>query len=261
MLSTIPTLHGNIVTALNVRTLTQLLTLEQPKVLYYLQPQILSYGGSLFIYGRAGTFKSFLAIELMHSLATGTRWLIYDTVGPTKSLMLQAEQVEAMYQDRMLSYTHSRIAKPGEVSEHMLFTTSQNLKLDDFRGIAQLEEAIKRHAPPVVIIDCLYRVIKSSTDVASIGRFLDDLTRLSATYGTAFVVIHHPRKESDEDRGFDELTGWSGIANWADSILRITRTDSPIQLSLRWEKVKNARGTISDVNLEVNQEFLRFMIR
>jgi RecA-family ATPase len=248
-------------TALNVHTLTKLLSLEQPKVLYYVQPQILSYGGSLFIYGRAGAFKSFLAIELMHSLAEGKRWLIYETVGPTKTLMLQAEQVEAMYQDRMISYTKNRILRPDAVSDYMLFTTSQNLKLDDWRGISQLEEAIKKHRPLVVVIDCLYRVIRSSTDVASIGKFLDDLTRLSALYGTAFVVLHHPRKESDEDRGFDELTGWSGIANWADSILRVTRDDNPIRLGLRWEKVKNARGDVSDVNLEVNQETLRFMIR
>lgn len=248
-------------TALQVRTLTQLLSLEQPKVLYYLEPQLLSYGGSLFIYGRAATFKSFLAIELMHSLATNTRWLIYNTVGPTKSMMLQAEQVEAMYQDRMISYTHKRIPVPADVASNMLFTTSQSLKLDDFRGMAMLEEAIKHHKPPVVIIDCLYRVIKSSTDVTSIGRFLDDLTRLSTTYGTAFVIIHHPRKESDEDRGFDELTGWSGIANWADSILRVTRNDHPIRLGIHWEKVKNARESVSDVNVEVNQDTLRFMVR
>jgi RecA-family ATPase len=247
------------VTALHVRTLTQLLSLEQPKVLYYLEPQLLAYGGSLFIYGRAGTFKSFLAIELMHSLATGRKWLIYDTAGPTKTLMLQAEQVEAMYQDRMLHYTHARIKKPGTLDKHMLFATSQNLKLDDFRGVALLEEAIKTHTSQVVLIDCLYRVIKSSTDVASVGRFLDDLSRLSSTYGVAFVIVHHPRKESDEDRGFDELTGWSGIANWADSILRVTREPDSFNLSLSWEKTKNARTEVSDVNVRVNQ--LRFVLR
>lgn len=248
-------------TALKVRSLVQLLSLEQPKVLYYLEPQLLSYGGSLFIYGRAGTFKSFLAIELMHSLATGKPWLIYNTVRPTKSLMLQAEQVETMYQDRMLSYTRSRIPLPADVDKYMLFTTSQNLKLDDFQGIAQLEEVIKQHDPHVILIDCLYRVVKSTTDVSSIGRFLDDLTRLSSTYGVAFVIIHHPRKESDEDRGFDELTGWSGIANWADSILRVTREDNPIRLSMKWEKTKNARKEVSDVNVEVDQGRLRFMLR
>ena len=248
-------------TALKVHTLTQLLSLERPKMMYYLEPQLLSYRGSLFIYGRAGTFKSFLGIELMHSLASGTPWLIYNTTAPVKSMMLQAEQVEPMYQDRMLSYTQKRIAKPSDVSNNMLFTTSQNLKLDDYHGISQLEEAIKMHSPQVVMIDCLYRVIKSTTDVSSIGRFLDDLTRLSATYGTAFVIIHHPRKESDEDRGFDELTGWSGMANWADSILRVTREDNPIRLSLQWEKTKNAFKEVSNVNLEVSQDLLKFMVR
>jgi RecA-family ATPase len=248
--------------SLPVRNLSQLLSLEQPKLLYYLDNQLLSYGGSMFIYGRAGTFKSFLAIELMHALATGEPWLIYNTLGtPHKTMMFQAEQVEPMYQDRMISYTHKRIVSPTAVDPYMWFTTSQNLKLDDFQGMAQLEEAIKIHTPTVVFIDCLYRVIKSSTDVASIGRFLDDLARLSAVYGVAFVIVHHPRKESDEDRGFDELTGWSGIANWADSILRVTRQASSTFLSLKWEKTKNARKEVSDVNVLVDQENLRFLVR
>lgn len=248
-------------TALKVRKLTELLSLEQPNTLYYLEHQLLSYGGSMFIYGRAGTFKSFLAIELMHSLATGRRWLIYNTIGtPVKSLMMQAEQVEAMYQDRMTAYTQKRVPIPSQVDEYMLFTTHQNLKLDEFQGMAQLEEAIRAHQPKVVIIDCLYRVVKSSVDVLSIGRFLDDLTRLSGKYGTSFVVIHHPRKASDEDRGFDELTGWAGIANWADSILRVSRKGQSNHLSLTWEKTKNSHTEVSSVNIRVDQENLRFLI-
>ena len=248
--------------ALQVRTLTELLSLEQPDTLYYLEPQLLSYGGSMFIYGRAGTFKSFLGIELMHSLALGKHWLIYPTSDkPIKTLMLQAEQVEPMYQDRMMSYTKSRIAKPGDVDQYMMFTTSQNLKLDDYHGVAQLEEAIKRYSPQVVILDCLYRVVKSSTDVASIGRFFDELTRLSATYGTAFVIIHHPRKESDEDRGLDEMTGSAIINYWADSIARVTREEDTLYLRLKWEKTKNARQEVSNVDLRVDQENLRFITR
>lgn len=248
-------------TALKVRKLTELLSLEQPSTLYYLEHQLLSYGGSMFIYGRAGTFKSFLAIELMHSLATGKRWLIYNTIGtPVKSFMLQAEQVEEMYQDRMIAYTRRRIATPVTLDNYMLFATSQNIKLDEYQGMAQLEEAIKIHRPKVAVIDCLYRVVKSTVDVLSIGRFLDDLARLSGEYGTAFVVVHHPRKASDEDRGFDELTGWAGIANWADSILRVSRERQSSHLSLTWEKTKNSRTEVSSVNIRVDQENLRFLL-
>ena len=248
--------------SLAIRNLTQLLSLEQPKQLYYLEPQLLSYGGSMFIYGKAGTYKSFLAIELMHSLAAANNWLIYNTgPEPIKCLMFQAEQVEPMYQDRMLSYVKNRIPKPADLSSNMLFTTAQDLKLDDFRGIAMLQEAIEQHRPQVVFIDCMYRVIKSSTDVTSVGRFLDEMTRLSVTYGTSNVIIHHPRKESDEDRGLDEMTGSAIINYWADSILRVTRAEGTTDLSLKWEKTKNARREVSDVNIRVNQDTLRFTIR
>ena len=250
--------------SLQVRTLSQMLALEQPKQLYYLDHQLLCYGGSMFIYGKAGTWKSWLAIELMHSLATGKRWLIYNPLGtPLKTLMFQAEQVEAMYQDRLMSYTKSRIASPTSLDPYMRFTTSQDLKLDDFQGIAQLEQAIKEYQPHVAIVDCVYRVVKSSVDTNSIGRFLDELSRLSSQHGVAFICIHHSRKESDEDRGFDEMTGWGGINAWADSILRVTREDSNgIQLTLKWEKTKNARREVpNDVHVQVDQENLRFLTR
>ncbi len=252
---------------LKVHKLSELLSLEQPDILYYIQPQLLSFAGTMFIYGRAATFKSWLAIEMMHSLATGKRWLIYlnGSEKPITSMMMQAEQNESMYQDRMLDYTKERIENPGVVDDYMYFATSQNLKLDDLRGQGQLEQVIKKARPQVVFIDCLYRVIKSATDTNSIGTFLDYLTYLTVQYGVAFVIVHHPRKESDEDRGFDELTGWSGIANWADTILRVTRKDvrngdnHQVFLQLRWEKTKNNKEEVSDVDLEVRG--LRFLTR
>ncbi len=248
--------------SLQVRTLTQLLSLEQPKQLYYLEPQLLSYGGSLFIYGKAGAFKSWLAIELMRALAAAENWLIYNTGSePVKCLMFQAEQPEPLYQERMILYTKSRIPKPADLEDNMLFTTAQDLKLDGLRGIGMLEEAIKIHRPQVVFTDCMYRVIKSSTDLNSVGRFLDDMTRLSSVYGVANVILHHPRKESDEDRGLDEMTGSATINYWADSVLRVTRAEGTTDLSLKWEKTKNARKEVSDVNVQVNQDTLRFTIR
>lgn len=250
---------------LTSHNLTELLSLPQPDILYYLEPQLLSYGGTLFIYGRAQSWKSFLAIELMHALATSTRWLnFYNTSNKKlKVLMFQAEEVEPMYQDRIIDYTKKRIARPEEVADRMLFCTSQDLRLDDWQGMAKLEEQVKLHRPDVVIIDCLYRVISNSSNADEMKPFFDNLSQISKTYGTSWIVLHHPRKESDNDRGFDELTGWSGIANWADSILRVTRTDvtGQILLQLSWEKTKRARKEVSPVNLRVDQANLRFQIR
>ena len=247
--------------SLKVHTLTSLLSLEQPKLLYYLESQLLSYGGTMFIYGRAGTYKSFLSIELMYALATGKRWLAWNTIGsPLKTLMVQAEQVEAMYQDRLQDYTKKRIPKLDitKVDEYMLFATAQDLRLDHM-GMAQLRVAIKEHQPQVVILDCLYRMVSSTSDPAVMKPFFDDLTLISAEYGTAFIIIHHRRKESDEDHGFDELTGWAGIANWADSILRVNRDGQSNNLELIWEKTKNARKEVPSVNIYVDQENLRFL--
>jgi len=177
--------------SLKVRTWLELLALEQPKLLYYLDNQLLSYGGTMFIYGRAGVYKSFLAIELMYALATGKRWLAWNTIGtPLRTLMIQTEQVEAMYQDRALDYTRKRMTGQNEkqlIDANMLSVTAQDLRLDPM-GIAQLRVLIQQHQPEVVIIDCLYRVVSSTSDPAIMKPFFDNLTLLSAEYGTAFMI-------------------------------------------------------------------------
>jgi len=252
---------------LTVRSLNELLSLEPPDIPFLVEPQLLPYGGSLVLYGIAGTWKTFLSIDLMFALAGGRRWIIYET-NQCKVLMVQTEVVELMYRGRLLKYTEGHFSngsKPESVDPNLLFSTSRDLKLDNFRGQALLEETIVRERPNVVILDCLYRTVESTKEERSLKALFDHFAHLQDKYATAFVIIHHPRKEDQradsESQSFEDMTGWAGVSYWADTIIRVSHVDKHRDIiKLAFEKVKNAVVEVPDVNVRIDRATLRFTI-
>jgi hypothetical protein len=255
-----------------------LLALDPPDIPFILEPELLSFGGSMFIYGKAETLKTWLAINLMFSIASantqqvladqgyGQSWIVYPTKR-AKVLMLQTEQVEVMYRDRIVSWTRHHVnGNQIDLDDYMTFVTSQDLKLDDFRGQALLEDLIKEHLPRVVILDCLYRMVKSTKEESSLKPFFDFLATLQSRYHVAFVVIHHPRKEdmqAEDSAGFEDMTGWAGLTYWADTILRVThvhKESDKYLIRLQWEKAKNAKGEVGNVTVKLHTDNLTFVV-
>ena len=215
----------------------------------------------------AGTWKTFLAIDMQFALAGGRRWIIYET-HKAKVLMVQTEVVEQMYRGRLLKYTEGHFnngSRPDSVSGNLLFTTSRDLKLDNFHGQSLLEQTIIKHRPKVVILDCLYRTVKSTKEEASLKVLFDHFAYLQDKYGVAFVIVHHTRKgergEEDEDQSFEDMTGWAGISYWADTIVRVSHVDKHRDIiKLAFEKVKNAVVEVPDVNVRIDRATLRFYL-
>ena len=82
--------------------------LAQPRVeeQYLIEPQILAKGGTMAIYGRAGTLKSWLSLEQAFALATGQMWLAYPCI-ESRVLIMQAEVTESNYINRLVSYSRN----------------------------------------------------------------------------------------------------------------------------------------------------------
>jgi len=264
--------------SLEARTLSGLLALAPPDIPFMLEPQLLAFGGSMFIYGKAETLKTWLAIDLMFSLSgvhinsdmaargNGKNWLLYPTKR-CKVVMLQTEQVEQMYRGRIAQWTKHHVnGNQPDLDDYMRFITSQDLKLDSFHGQQQLEVIIDAERPAVVIIDCLYRTVKSTKEETSLKPFFDFLAVMQGKYHCAFVVIHHSRKENLEapdNAGFEEMTGWAGLTYWADTILRVSHPNKDrdrYRIKLQWEKTKNAEQEVGDVIVRLHTDSLAFTI-
>ena len=248
---------------LKVRTWTELLALPKPDFQYIVEPQLLAYGGNMVLYGPAETFKTFLAIELVYSITSGSRWLgVFDT-RPVPTLTVQVEEPEPMYQGRIEAFTRQRPTVP----ELCYFATDQSLKLDGFLGAGLLDIAIKEHGIKLVIVDCMYKVVTGSTsDENNQKRLLEQIDTLRSKHGCAFVIIHHPRKDQSDnyqasDKGMEEMLG-SGVLNfWADTIIKVSHNSRLDDLLLmQFQKARHAVQSLPDLPIHIDRGSLQFKV-
>jgi RecA-family ATPase len=252
-----------------IRTLNEFLALEKPKVSFWVNPYLLPYSGSMFLYGKAETLKSWLALELAFAVSKGDPWLSRYPTEETRVLIFQTEETEHLYQRRVeKAAAHMNGSKPRSVYGENLFLNSEpGAQLDQFTGFSQLEKDIKERGIRVVIFDNLYRSITSSTkDEVGVARFLDNLDRMRHQYGVAFVIVHHSRKAGDDvDEGdFEEMTGSARLGYWADTIIRSsvrTRTPNgrPEAIQVILQKVRQAEEDVDGMQVRLNREIGRLV--
>ena len=234
---------------MNFYNLEEFLSLPAPNIKAIVEPQILVPGGSLIIYGKAATFKSWLAIDLAFSINSGADWLGYFPTKPKKVLVFQTEQASFMYQKRIKTYYqhwNRGILEPTRLQFH----NSVGVNFTDPRNQALIEAHIKEYRPDVFILDNLFRVTPTSdSDEVAIKNIFNRFAVWQEEYRCSFVIIHHPRKEGVEERGFDDMRGSGILNNWVDTILRTRPADFATSttgitsrvnsIQLKWEKGKN----------------------
>lgn len=191
----------------------------------------------LVLFGGPKLGKSILAQQLAFCLSLGFGWLGFHTT-ERKVLYVQSEISKNLFRDRVASMSRSVGVVPPD---RLFFSTAFGLHLDRPVAAQQLEQAIKRIKPEVLILDPKYKLI-GSNDENSIIRFTDTLDRLIAAYGLTVIVIEHSRKPRMAstgtiiDMGGYELRG-PIIEQWADSLIRLrgelTSDDRFLEFELR----------------------------
>jgi archaellum biogenesis ATPase FlaH len=205
---------------MNPESIDSFLNWQAPYRPSLVQDRLLVPGSVMFIYGEYSTWKSWLAMDLAHSLADGKRWLIWNTL-PTKVLIINAELPKGEYQDRWKAYlAHHKIKFPT----NLMIDNDQELNLDSFAGINNHIQWLIHYQIKVIIIDNLYTsMIGDLTKNTDTNVLIRNLKRL-ASLGIAIVPIHHARQERFDNHGTVnqsayEMFGSSFLTNWADTIL------------------------------------------
>jgi RecA-family ATPase len=195
-----------------------------------ISPGILAKGHILFLYGDEASWKSWLAMYLSFSFATGDRWLHWQTV-KCVVLLVNPEILAPLYQQRLDTYSKKHGFLNGNLPDGFFLENDMNLRLDTAFGAHQLEEGIIDCKADVVILDGLYKVV--STDVVSgteARRIIDNLDLIRSRLGTTFIIVHHTRQGLYDmaeghtiDQGVSEMYGSSLYRNWADTILTVKK--------------------------------------
>ena len=251
---------------MKIRSMSELLALQPPAEQFLLDPQLLAVGGSMFIYGSAETFKSWLGLHVATAIAGGNKWLEMYQAHQRKVLVIQSEQSELMYRTRVVKHAAAFPQSWADnVGPNLDFMNEVDMKLDTFAHLASLGKIIQDNNYSVILLDNLYRSLSAATtDEVAVQRWLDGLSALQQKYKVAFVIIHHARKEQSSDepsRGFEDMTGTARFGYWADTIVRSkidSKRDDRIVLS--FEKQKNAEVRLDDVRLTFRRDKADFYL-
>ena len=191
---------------------------------------LLPAGQVMFIYGEYGSWKSWLVMELAHSISEGRNWLVFGT-NSSKVLIINSEITKASYQERWNNYVSARSISPNG---NLLVDTDMELGLDTSGSLSELMNWVVVYNIKVIILDNLYSStigdLNKNTD-ASI--FIRNCKALAAL-GVAVVVVHHTHQPIYDQvhgefinlRGY-EMFGSSYLTNWADTILEVKNVSIP----------------------------------
>ncbi len=201
-----------------LRLLSTLELLTMPAPVWQIDG-ILPQGGLVGLYGAPGAGKSFLAIDMALSIATGRSWQGREVAGGSV-LYISAEggtgigkRVRAWLKHYQVSPIDARVAWLIE----SLPIHSDAPEVD--RLLERIAEA-NRH-PSLVVVDTLARCFEGDENQQlDMGRFIAGVDQLRREWDATLLVVHHTRLDGERERG---NTAFRGAA---DTMLAVEATQS-----------------------------------
>ena len=206
------------------------------------------------IYGRYKSYKSLVVARLALSLANGDPWLGFQTqeTGIT-ALYLQIELSHKMLQTRikkMWPGGNRPKVEPYLWTEHFI-------KLDTDAGLKQLDDALTKVKPQVLIIDPVYKILSGNIlEASSVQKLLDNLDIMIATHNCSVVLVSHTRKGTYEEWGSDDLLGSVYFSAWADTLIRLERSTTGLKAT--FEVVRHAEVELPSREFILDRDRLDF---
>jgi RecA-family ATPase len=169
--------------------------------------------------------KSFLALDLAVSVASGTPCLRRFSVPRTgRVLLYAAEDALCIVRSRLDGICRIVGVDFDALDIHVI--TAPTVRLDIARDRAELEESMGALHPRLVLLDPFVRLHRidenASAEVAPLLAYLRGLQR---HHGAAVVVVHHAKKGAGRARAGQALRGSSEFHAWGDSNLYLRRQD------------------------------------
>lgn len=219
-------------------------------------------GGCGFISGAPKSYKSWLALDLAVSVASGSPLLgEHRVVAPGPVLYLQEEDSLATAVDRLdqvvdgrspdshwggvLSPESGAVAwEPGsglpiDIQAHT------GIVLSDHRWHAWLEERVRTYGYHAVIVDTLTTTVgdvdlDKAVDLQT--RVLRPLREIAQTHDCAVIIVHHSRKNSGGARRGSNMLGSVALHGWVDCALYLDRDEESGEITVSPEGKHNPAG-------------------
>lgn len=176
--------------------------------------------------------KSFLALDLAVSVASGTRCLRHFPVPhPGRVLLYAAEDALHVVRRRLEGICAAAGCQLSNLDVQVI--TVPTLRLDLPAHAEALERTVQQLKPRLLILDPFVRLHRidenASGEVAPLLAYLRELQRRHAL---SVLVVHHAKKSSGRIRAGQALRGSSEFHAWGDSNLYLRRSLNTLTLTI-----------------------------
>lgn len=183
----------------------ELLRLPPPE---WLIEGILPVGGFTGLYGPSNCGKSFLALDIALSVASGTPWQGHVVNYPGSVLYIAAEGGPGI-QKRVRAWLEFHQLRPEQPRIAWLIETAEIN--NDSGAVDILLERIEKEVlrvPVLIVVDTLARCLEGDENTQlDMGRFIAGVDRLRHEWECAAIVIHHTRLDESRERGNTAFRG------------------------------------------------------
>ena len=209
-------------------------------------------GGCGFISGAPKSYKSWMALDLAVSVATGTEFLNQPAYRVSKGepvLYLQEEDDLLIVMDRLRLIAEAKVPdlfwdgqmtvegdsvvwSPPHAEIPMALHVQTGFIASDPGWQAWLDEAVEEHGFGMVIIDTLSTTAgELDTDRSSelMTQMLKPLKVIAKKNDTAIAIVHHNKKSATEQRGSragNDMLGSVALHAWVDCAIYARAKDS-----------------------------------
>ena len=207
----------------------------------WLVEQLWTNGAVGVIGGSPKSGKSWLALDMAVSIASGTQCLGAFPVHASGPVLLYAAEDSAAALRARLE-TLSRIRQLDFASLDVRVITAESLRLDRIEDQDRLKATVFVHHPVLLVLDPLVRVHAIDENVAGqVAALLGYLRTLQRKTGVAVALIHHLRKNPSPSGGAGySLRGSSDLYAWLDSFLCLRKHHDQLTLSAEHRSAQGA---------------------
>lgn len=207
----------------------------------WLVEQLWTHGAVGVIGGPPKSGKSWLALDMAVSIASGTRCLgTFPVHASGPALLYAAEDSAAALRARL--ETLSRVHQLDFANLDVRVITAESLRLDRAEDQDRLEATVLVHRPVFLVLDPLVRVHAIDENVAGqVAALLGYLRTLQRKTGVAVALIHHVRKNASSSGGAGySLRGSSDLYAWLDSFLCLRKNHDQLTLTAEHRSASGA---------------------
>lgn len=199
--------------------------------------------------------KSWLGLDLCISVATGTKFLGFDT-NKSDVLYLALEDSNARLQERMHKVLNGHKAPKGLGYAIRAGTLQHGL-------IAQLEKYIEENPNVKLIVIDTFQMVRGEAKRGQSAYAVDysdcgQLKMFADSQKICLLIVHHMRKMRDISDTFANISGTAGISGAADTMItmnRENRDDENTKLSITGRDVE-----MQDYQIQFNKDTCRWQM-